>query len=135
MPDQNKSLGVANSTSYAKSVDFNYISTIVTQAIFVAPWPCIVTHIYGRPRVAGSDGSAVSLSFYKAGDGVAVGSGTLLHSGSYNMKGTADTFQHLTLVTDPTVLTLNKGDAIGFVLTGTATAAVGVINVFVEPLS
>lgn len=134
MADQNKTLGVANSTSAAKSIDFNYIATIVTQTIFVAPWPCVVTHIIGRPRVAGTDGSACSLSFYKAGNGVAVGSGTLLHSGVYDMKGTADTNQELTLVGNLDSLTLKAGDSVGFVLTGTATSAVGQITMSVEPI-
>lgn len=135
MPDQNRALGAANSTSCAKSIDLNYIATLVTQSIFVAPWPCVVTHIKGRPRVAGSDGSAVSLSFYKVPDGIAVASGTLLHSGSYDMKGTADTNQTLTLVGNLDSRTLKAGDAIGYALTGTATAAVGCITVVVEPLS
>ncbi len=135
MADQNVALGASNSTSCAKEICLQYIATLVTQAIFVAPWPCIVTHIVGRPRVAGSDGSAVTLSFYKAADGVAVASGTLLHSGTYDMKGTADTNQELTLVSDRDSLTLAAGDSIGYALTGTATAAVGTVTVTVEPVA
>lgn len=135
MPDQNRALGVGNSTSEAKTIQYNYTSALVTQAIWVAPWPCIVTHINGRPRVAGSDGSAVTLSFYKVPDKTAVASGTLLHSGTYDMKGTADTNQFLTLVSNADSLTLKKGDAIGYALTGTATNAVGTVTVTVEPIA
>lgn len=134
MPDQNKALGSADSTKCAKSIDLAYIATLVTQAIWVAPWPCIVTRIMGRPRVAGS-GGACSLSFYKAASGVAVGSGTLLHSGTYDMVGTADINQELTLVANRDSLVLKEGDSIGYVLTGTATSAVGAVTVIVEPLS
>ena len=134
MPDQNKMLGTANSTSCAKSIDVNYIATLVTQSVFVAPWPCVVTHILGKPQVAGTNGSAVSLSFYKCADGVAPASGTILHSGSFNLKGTIYTNQELTLVGNQDTLTLNTGDAIAYVLTGTATSAVGNIQIFVEPI-
>lgn len=135
MADQNRALGVETSTTCAKTIQYNYISTLVTQAIWVAPWPCIVTHIQGRPRVAGSDGSAVSLSFYKVPDATAVASGTLLHTGSYDMKGTADTNQTLTLVGNADSLTLKAGDALGYALTGTATSAVGTVTVTVEPIA
>jgi len=135
MSDQNRELGASNSTSCAKTVQLNYLAALITQPIWVAPWPCIVTHIVGRPIVAGTNGSAVSLSFYKAPSGTAVGSGTLLHTGSYNMKGTIDTNQTLELATNSDSITLAAGDCIGYVLTGTATAAIGTVTVTVEPLA
>lgn len=135
MSDQNRALGVANSTSQAKTIQINYIATSVTQAVWIAPWPCIVTHINGRPRVAGTDGSAVTFSFYKVPDKTAVASGTLLHTGTYDLKGTADTNQSIALVTNSDSLTLAKGDAIGYALTGTATNAVGTVTVTVEPIA
>jgi hypothetical protein len=128
-------LGDTSSTQLSKFIPYNYIATVVTQSIFTAPFPCIVTGIQGRPRVAGSDGSAVTFSFYKAPSGTAGASGTLLHDGTYNLKGTADTNQTLTLVTDTSSLTLAAGDSISCVLTGTATAAIGNITVTVEPLA
>jgi hypothetical protein len=127
-------LGACTAHNSAKFIVLDYIATVVTQAFFTAPFACLITDIVARPRVAGSDGSAVSLSFYNVPSGVAVASGTLLHSGSYNMKGTADTNQVLTLVTDPDVLRLDAGDSIGFVVTGTATAAIGVITIALEPI-
>lgn len=127
-------LGVNTAAASNKYINFNYIATLVTQKVFIAPLACRVTGIYGATRVAGS-GGACTLSFYKVPDGTAVASGTLLHSGSYNMVGTADTNQYLTLVNDPSVLLLNVGDAIGYVLTGTATSAVGTITIAVEPVA
>lgn len=129
----NRSLGVANATSESKFLTMNYTSSLVTQKFFVAPIKLLVTAIQGVPRVAGS-GGACTLSFYKASDGVAVGSGTLLHTGSYDMTGTADTNQYLTLSTNRQDLRLDPGDSIGYVLTGTATSAVGNITVTVEPV-
>jgi len=126
-------LGVATAQACSEILNFNYTSAMVTQAVFTAPFPMIVTSIVGRPRVAGSDGSAVSLSFYKAPSGTAVGSGTKLHSGSYDVKGTADTNQTLTLSNSITDISLATGDSIGYVLTGTATAAVGAISITLEP--
>lgn len=130
-----RELGSANATSMSKYIPFNYIATVVTEAFFVAPIACRVTAIQGRPRVAGNDGSAVTFTFYKSASGVAAASGTLLHSGTYDLKGTADTNQSLTLVSNVDSLTLNAGDAISAVLTGTATAAIGTITVTVEPVA
>ncbi len=130
-----KYLGAANATSNSKFINLEYTSGTVTQAIFVAPFPLQVTDITGRVRVVGSNGSAVTYSFYKAPSGTAVASGTLLHSGTYNLKGTVDTNQQLTLVGDVSSLTLAPGDSIGVALTGTATAAVGCVTITVEPLT
>lgn len=122
-----------NSNSATMSIPFNYISTLVTQAIWTATRAVRVKAIIGRVRVAGS-GGACTLSFYKAGSTVAVGSGTILHSGSYNVAGTADANQTLTL--SPTVadVTLAAGDSIGYVLTGTATSAVGNVTIHLTPV-
>lgn len=127
--------GASNATTASKFITFNYTSALVTQEVFIAPFACRITAIQGVPRVAGSDGSAVTLAFYKCADGVAVGSGSLLHSGTYNMKGTADTNQALTLTNDQTALNMVAGDRIGYVLTGTATSAVGSITITVEPVA
>jgi len=127
-------LGAANATSQSKFVTFKYDANTVTQKIFVAPIKLRLTAIQGVPRVAGS-GGACSLSFYKAADGVAVGSGTLLHAGSYDVTGTADTNQYLTLVPQVDSLLFNPGDALGEVLTGTPTSAVGSMTFTFEPVA
>src|SRR5690349_9992903 len=103
-----RALGGSNATSSSKFVTLNYISSLVTQEIFIAPIKLRLTGIAGVTRVAGS-GGACTLAFYKAADGVAVGSGTLLHSGTFDVAGTADINQYLTLVGDVDSLTFNPG--------------------------
>lgn len=129
----NRTLGAANATSNSKFITVNYVAALVTQKVFVAPFALRITGINGATRVAGSGGAA-TISFYKAADGIAVGSGTLLHDGSFNLVGTADTNQPLTLVTNQDTLALAAGDSIGYVLTGTATSAVGSVTITVEPV-
>ena len=128
-----RSLGVADSGDIQKYVTLNYISTLVTQKFFIAPRPLLVVAINGATRVAGS-GGACTLSFYKAASAVAVASGTLLHSGTFNIVGTADTNQPLTLSVTAGALILNAGDSLGYALAGTATSAVGSVTVTLEPI-
>lgn len=128
-----RSLGVADSGDMQKYVTLNYIATLVTQKFFVAPRKLLVVAINGATRVAGT-GGACTLSFYKAASAIAVGSGTLLHSGTFNVVGTADTNQPLTLSTTDGALILNTGDSLGYVLSGTATSAVGSVTVTLEPI-
>lgn len=127
-------MGAATAQDYSETIQLNYISSLVTQCVWVAQYPCIVTDIRGRTRVAGS-GGACTMQFFKVPDVTTVANGTLLHSGSFNLVGTADTNQILTMVTNPDSLTLKAGDGIGYVLTGTATSAVGTVTVSVEPVS
>lgn len=128
-----RTLGAFDSSWGRDHVNVNYTSALVTQKVYIATQPCTVVDIRGATRVAGS-GGACTVSFYKAASGVAVGSGTLLHSGSFNLVGTADVNQVLTLVTNPDSLNLAAGDSIGYVLTGTATSAVGLIQIAVESI-
>lgn len=130
----NRTLGAANATSYSKFIVLNYISSLVTQKIFTAPFPCVVTGIQGVTRVAGSGGAA-TVAFFKSASGVTVGNGVALNSGSFDLVGTADINQELTLSTTASALQLAAGDSIGYVLTGTATSAVGSITITIEPLS
>jgi hypothetical protein len=69
----------------------------------------------------------------KASGTTAIASGTALHSGTYNLKGTADTVQNLTLSTTASVLAIAAGDRIGVDFAGTLTAAVGTITVTLIP--
>ncbi len=129
-----RSLGVSNATSSSKFIEISYTANSVTQKKFIAPVKLRLTAIQGVPRVAGS-GGACTFAFYKSGDGIAVGSGTLLHSGTYDLVGTADFNQYMTLVTDQDALTFAPGDAFGQVLTGTPTSAVGAITATFEPVA
>ncbi len=128
-----RALGGSNATANSKFITYNYISTVATQEIFVAPFGLRLTGLSGVTRTAGS-GGACTFSFYKCADGVAVGSGTLLHSGTFDVAGTADINQYLTLVAPVSSLTFNPGDRLGIELTGTATSAVGNITATFEPL-
>ena len=128
-----RSLGVADSAACQQNVNYDYTASLVTQKFYIASRASLIVDIRGATRVAGS-GGACSISFFKAPSGTAVGSGTLLHTGTFDLVGTADTNQVLTLVTTPGVLVLQPGDSLGYVLTGTATSAVGTVTVTIEPL-
>jgi len=128
-----RSRGVAVSSDMQESITIPYTSALVTQKVWTAVRPMVVTDIVGVTRVAGS-GGACSIKLYKAASGIAVGSGTLLHTGTFDLVGTADTNQVLTLVADLPSTTLQPGDSLGYVLTGTATSAVGVVTVVMEPI-
>lgn len=121
-----------NGDALIETVPFNYTAALVTQTIYTAPRPMRVSSINGRVRVQGS-GGACTISFFKVPSGTAVGSGTLLHSGSFNLVGTVDTNQPLTLSATLTDILLATGDSIGYVLTGSATSAVGVAQVNLTP--
>jgi len=103
-------------------------ATALDAAFFVADRPYKVVAITARPLVVGSDGSAVTAEIRKVPSGTATASGTVLHSGTYDLKGTINTNQSLTLVTTSAVR-LAAGDALAFDVTGTTTAARGVLTV------
>lgn len=76
---------------------------------------------------AGSDGSAVTLMLKKCSGTTVPASGTDMLSASLNMKGTAQTVQAGTLVTNIDTLTLSAGDRLAVDFTGTITALAGVV--------
>ena len=103
-----------------------------TVPMFIADRPYIVKAIRAR-QIAVGTGGACTVSFYKSSSGTAIGSGTVLHSSSYNMVGTANTSYSMTLSTTASDLVLAAGDAIGYVVTGTATSATGVFTITLNP--
>ena len=115
------------------SINIEYNASSVDKVAFVATRRYIVKAITGRPTVAGTDGGAVTAVIKKAASATAITSGTALHSSTYNLKGTADTIQALTLSTTASDLLLAVGDALSYDLTGTATSAVGSITVHLAP--
>lgn len=127
-------LGVSDSANCQDTINYQYLAALVTQGIFTANRISRIVDIRAVPQVAGTDGSAVTLSFYKCASGTAPASGVLLHAGTYNMKGTIYTQQVLTLVANLDTLTMNPGDTVAYVLTGTATAAIGCISITIEPV-
>jgi len=108
-------------------------SSNATNVLLVADRAYRVKAILGRVQAAGTDGSAVTATVYKAPSGTAIASGTPLHSGTFNLKGTASTNQTLTLSATAGVLDIAAGDTIGVILTGTLTTATGGITVALTP--
>ena len=115
------------------NVNIEYNASAVDKVSFVATRAYRVHAITGRPTVAGTDGGAVTAVIKKAASATAITAGTALHSSTYNLKGTADTIQNLTLSTTATDLQIPAGTAIGVDFTGTLTSATGVVTVTLAP--
>lgn len=92
-----------------------------------------VKSVIGRVNVAGTDAGAVTAQVWKSPSGSLVSAGALLHSGTFNLKGTAVTNQTLTLTTTDADLNIAAGDCIAVQVTGTMTSAVGAITVALTP--
>ena len=110
----------------------NYTASIVDCTLFTADRPYTVKAIRGRVDVAGTGGACTAV-IRKVPSATAITAGTALHSASFNLVGTANAQQALTLSTTASDLLLAAGDSICFDLTGTATSAVGAISVFLNP--
>lgn len=133
LPDSSVGLeGSANGDGGFLPVGINYVAATVDSTFFVADRPYVVKAIRGRVDVAGT-GGACTATIRKVPSGTALTSGTALHTGSYNLVGTAATGQALTLSTTASDLLLAAGDALCYDLTGTATSAVGNITVTLNP--
>lgn len=99
---------------------------------FIAGRDWKVVGITGRVEVAGT-GGACTLVVKKVASATDIASGTALHSGSFNLVGTVDTNQTLTLSTTETDLDIAAGSTIGIDVTGTATSAVGSVTIHLVP--
>lgn len=110
-------------------ISFAWDPNAADASFFVAPRAYTVKKIDARVEVAGTDAGAVTAVIKKAPSGTDIASGTALHTGTINLKGTADTNQALTLEAAAN-LAIAAGDAIGFDLTGTPTAARGCVTVW-----
>jgi hypothetical protein len=114
-------------------VTFNYgiNAEAVDTWLFVADADYEVTRVVCVPRVAGSDGSAVTADVMKASgtDAPASGATVLSAADSFDLKGTADTLQTGTLSATESARRLKANDRLGVNFTGTLTAAVGLIQV------
>ena len=129
-----RQLGDTFSQESCKAVTIQYTSAVVTQAWFIAQFPCRLVAINGRPRVAGNDVSAVNFTFFKTKSGVADAKGVSMSGSSYDLKGTADANQTVALVGDASLRTFVAGDALSVVLTGTPTLAVGEVTCIFDPV-
>lgn len=129
-------LGMRGSDNSAGSfifADLFYTAAAVDMVFFVANRAVRVNSIMARPTVAGADVSAVTAIIRKVPSGTAITGGTALHSGTFNLKGTADTNQSLTVSTTASDLMLAQGDAIAVDFTGILTSATGTISVGLSP--
>ena len=111
-----------------------YMATSVDMVMFTASRACVVTGIIGRVDTAGTDAGAVTAQVRKVSSGTALTAGTVLHTGTYNLKGTANANQVLALSTTDGALRLAAGDSIAIDFTGVLTAAAGCISVTCAPL-
>lgn len=108
-------------------------ATALDGAFFVANRAYQVQSIVGRPLVAGTGGAATA-EIRKAPSGTASASGTVLHTGTYDLVGTINTNQTLTLSTTAATILLAAGDSLCLDVTGTTTSARGVISVLLLPV-
>lgn len=113
-------------------VSMQYLAATVDSAFFVADRPYIVKAVRGRVDVAGTGGACTAV-IRKVPSGTAITSGTAVHSGSFNLVGTVNTQQALTLSATATDVLMAAGDSLAFDLTGTATSAVGCLTVTLAP--
>jgi hypothetical protein len=115
-------------------INENVIATSVDNTIFTANADYQVVAVSYTPRVAGSDGSAVTAQIKKCTGTQAPSAGTSVTSDSANLKGTADTVQDLTLSTTTTDLQVADGERLAVDFTGTLTAAVGKFTVVLKKI-
>lgn len=111
--------------------NIEYTAASVSKATKLCTRRQVVKQIIGRVTVAGSDAGAVTAQIFAAPSGTALSAGTLLHTGSFNLKGTANANQVLSIAA--TGVDLAAGSVIGIVFTGVLTAATGVITVSLAP--
>jgi hypothetical protein len=116
------------------SVSIPWNASSVDEVFFVANAPYCVVGAKARVTAAGTDGSAVTGAIKHAGDGTAISGGTAIHSGTFDLKGTANTAQALTLSTTSSDLKLAAGEGLGIDFAGTLTTATGIATVDLRPL-
>ena len=114
------------------TASFPYSATSVDQTMFTADRTYIVKAVRGRVDVAGTGGAATA-TIRKAASGTAIISGTALHTGSFNLVGTVNTQQTLTVSTLASDLVIPAGTSICIDLTGVLTSALGTITVTLAP--
>jgi len=108
-----------------------WLAASVSKRFFVAPRAVRVHSLYATVTVSGTDTTtpAPTAVIKKVPSASPMTSGTVLHSSTINLAGTADTVQTLTLSTTASDLDLAKGDSLAIVFTGVLTAATGIAQV------
>ena len=94
--------------------------------IFTADKMYVVKSVVEVHGTAGSDGSAVTLQIERLQGTEALDAGDALLSTAFDLKGTADTVQFGSLVTDNTLLLLNRGDRLALKDAGALTSVADV---------
>lgn len=98
---------------------------VIDQIFFVAPVACELVYLSEVHSTAGSDGGAVTLQVERLQGTEAVGgNGDALLSSTIDLKGTANTVQTGSIVSDGTQ-ELAAGDRLAVNITGTTTAVDG----------
>lgn len=106
----------------------------VDSVFYIAQRPYRVNAIRAVPVIAGTDVGAVTAQIRKLTGTQAPSAGVLLHTGTFDLKGTINTVVSLTLTATAADLELAAGDRIAFDLTGLSTAAVGYVAVDLIPI-
>lgn len=104
-----------------------------TQTFFIADRAMVITAISEVHSTLGTDSGAVTMQVSHETGVQAPGTGTVVQSNSFNLKGTINTVQNATLNgptkiggQDPSLI-LAAGDRLSVVFTGTLTALAGVV--------
>lgn len=107
-------------------------ATLGTQTFFIADRAMVITGISEIHSTLGTDAAAVILQISHETGTQAPGGGTLVQTGSFNLKGTINTIQNATLLspkadgTPAAGLILAAGDRLSAEFTGVLTAVAGV---------
>jgi hypothetical protein len=116
-----------------ESATCEWTAASADKAFFVAGRAYKVLGIRARVDVAGTDAGAVTAVVRKVPSGTAVASGVALHTGTVNLKGSANTVQQMTLSATEADLLVAAGDSLGADFTGVLTAATGAVTVLLAP--
>ena len=110
----------------------NTTGAFLTASTHILNRRMVVKAITGMVDTAATN--AVTATVFKAPTATALGAGTALHSGTFNLQGTAAANQALTLSAVAGALDIAAGSRIGLVISGAPGAAgVGVITVTLAP--
>jgi hypothetical protein len=105
---------------------FPYSASSVDQGVFTASGGWVLTAVKMTPRMAGTDGSAVTVMVKICDSGEAPTSGDNMLSGALDLKGTADTPQSGAVSAG----TIATGKIVALDFTGTLTNASGIITLY-----
>lgn len=114
-------------------VSSQYNTGSVDNIIAICGRPFTVSGVHGRVTVAGTDAGAVTATIRKVPSGTAIGSGTPVHQGTFNLKGAVNTVQELNLATALADLGLIENQALAVDFSGVLTDAVGTISILLKP--